>query len=146
MRRVVICLMLLACASAEELPEAPSHALLVRKSFSLVPAPHWSNSNRVWTKKFILAHGILLASGVYDAEVTHQGLAHHRCVEKNFGDPYPSRGKIYRDAMFPIAAATAGDWLLAKLGVPVAPYAVLPGGLSIVHFRSGSQWFTHDCW
>ncbi|HEX4489349.1 MAG TPA: hypothetical protein VH088_23950 [Terriglobales bacterium] len=146
MRHAVICLMLGACCFAENLPDAPSSAYIEQGASMPVPTVHWSIANPVWTKKFIFAHSLMLASGVYDAEITHQGLAHHRCVEKNFGDPYPSRGKIYRDAMLPIAAATAADWFMAKIGIPVVPYTVMPGEISVMHFRSGSRWFTHDCW
>jgi hypothetical protein len=146
MRYAVICLMLVACCCADELPNAPSSSFVEQRTARPAPAIHWSSSNRVWTRKFIFAHSFMLASGIYDAEVTHQGLAHHLCVEKNFGDPYPSRGKIYRDAMLPMAAATAADWLMAKIGIPVAPYTVMPAEISLTHFRSGSRWFTHECW
>jgi hypothetical protein len=145
MIRLFICLLLVANVLAENLPDAPSTFLQRRSPVSAHSAGR-SNAQRVWTRKFLAAHGILLASGIYDAEVTHQGLAHHRCVEKNFGNPYPSRGKSYRDALLPIAAVTAADWAMAKLRIPILPYTLMPAGLSVVHFQSGSQWFTHDCW
>ena len=40
---------------------------------------HLTN-REVFDKKFWIAHGIFLDSIIYDAELTHQGLAHHRCV------------------------------------------------------------------
>jgi hypothetical protein len=36
---------------------------------------------RVLTKTFFLVHGTYLAANVFDIEMTHQGIAHHNCVE-----------------------------------------------------------------
>jgi hypothetical protein len=36
----------------------------------------------IFTKTFLTLHGVFLAATVYDLEMTHQGLAHHRCVEQ----------------------------------------------------------------
>ena len=85
------CLLLLLCAvccaqqimpgatvtSREALPDAPSHAKLFQRTF-------------------FAAHAILLTSVVYDVEVTHQGLAHHNCVEGNpLLSQHPSRSALY---------------------------------------------------
>jgi hypothetical protein len=41
---------------------------------------HLTN-REVFDKKFWIAHGVFLDSIIYDAELTHRGLAHHRCIE-----------------------------------------------------------------
>jgi hypothetical protein len=41
---------------------------------------HLTN-REVFDKKFCIARGIFLDSIIYDAELTRQGLTHHRCVE-----------------------------------------------------------------
>ncbi len=43
---------------------------------------HLTN-REVFDKKFWIAHGTFLNGIIYLAELTHQGLAHHRCVEGN---------------------------------------------------------------
>jgi hypothetical protein len=109
------------------------------------PEPALRNDN-VLNKKFIAAHAFLLGSMVYDAELTHEGLAHHKCVEAN---PYlgihPSRGKIYGQNLLAFSAITGLDWMTAKLvRVHYLPY-IAPIAESVVHFRGGSQWLT-ECW
>ena len=37
----------------------------------------------VFHKRFWIAHRIFLKNMIYDAELTHQGQAHHGCVEGN---------------------------------------------------------------
>ena len=52
---------------------------------------------------------------MFDIEVTHQGLAHHKCVEGNEELGYtPSRGKMYRNDMLFIAGVTIADSVLRK--------------------------------
>jgi hypothetical protein len=109
------------------------------------PEPALRNDSAL-NKKFIVAHAVLLGSMVYDAELTHEGIAHHKCVEAN---PYlgihPSRGEIYGQNLLAFGAITGLDWMTAKLiKVHYLPY-VAPIAESVVHFRGGSQWLT-ECW
>lgn len=109
------------------------------------PEPALRNDS-VLNRKFIAAHAVLLGSMVYDAELTHEGLAHHKCVEAN---PYlgihPSRGEIYGQNLLAFSAITGLDWITAKLiRVRYLPY-IAPVAESVVHLRGGSQWLT-ECW
>lgn len=109
------------------------------------PAVPLEKRATVWNKKFIAAHAVFLGAIVYDAELTHQGLAHHKCVEANtsFGT-HPSRGEIYGKSLLAFGAIGGMDWLLAKTGIRYVPY-VGPAFGSAIHFTGGSKWLT-DCW
>jgi hypothetical protein len=109
------------------------------------PEPALGNDS-VLNKKFIVAHAVLLGSMVYDAELTHEGLAHHKCVEANpYLGVHPSRGKIYGQNLLALGAISGLDWVTAKLvKVHYLPY-VAPVAESVVHLRGGSQWLT-ECW
>jgi hypothetical protein len=109
------------------------------------PEPALRNDS-VLNKKFIAAHAVLLGSMVYDAELTHEGIAHHKCVEANpYLGVHPSRGEIYGQNLLAFGAMTGLDWITAKLiKVHYLPY-VAPLAESVVHFRGGSQWLT-ECW
>lgn len=50
---------------------------------------------------------------VFDVEMTHQGIAHHKCVENEVGDLFPSRGGTYRTDLLVLAGLTALDYALA---------------------------------
>jgi len=109
------------------------------------PAPALRNDN-VLNKKFIAVHAALLGSMVYDAELTHEGLAHHKCVESNpHLGIHPSRGEIYGQNLLAFSAITGLDWITGKLiKVHYLPY-VAPVAESVVHLRGGSEWLT-ECW
>jgi hypothetical protein len=112
--------------SREALPDAPSHAKLFRRTF-------------------FAAHAILLTSVVYDVEVTHQGLAHHSCVEGNTDLSYhPTRGQLYAENLGIAAGLSAFDYLLHRKHFEPGAYTGAVYG-SIVHFHSGTEWFTRGC-
>ncbi|HEY6766522.1 MAG TPA: hypothetical protein VI386_17320 [Candidatus Sulfotelmatobacter sp.] len=99
----------------------------------------------VWDKKFIAAHSFFLGSLVYDAELTHQGLAHHRCVEGNSHlGTHPGRGEIYGKSLLAFSAITGADWLIGKTGIRYLPYLGATAG-SAFHLSGGSKWLA-DCW
>jgi hypothetical protein len=128
---------------SSNLPETPQPQMLLQPA----PPPEISQRARptVWNKKFIAAHAAYLGAIVYDIEVTHQGLAHHKCLEKTGGDPSPSRGELYGKDL-PVYAASAGlDWVLAKYKIPYMPY-VLPVAGTVVHVQGGTKWFTEGCY
>jgi hypothetical protein len=108
------------------------------------PLPSLERGNVV-NKKFLLTHAAFLGSIVYDAELTHEGLAHHKCVESNPSlGTHPSRGEIYEQNMLVFGAVTGLDWVTAKLRIRYLPY-VSPIVGSAVHFTGGSKWLT-ECW
>ena len=101
---------------------------------------------KVFNKKFIAAHTAFLGSIIYDAQTTHQGLAHHKCVEAN---PYlgvrPSRGEVYKQNLLTFGAISRLDWATARfIKIPYIPY-VTPIVETTVHIQGGSKWLT-ECW
>jgi hypothetical protein len=100
----------------------------------------------IFNKKFIAVHTGLLASIVYDAELTHQGLAHHKCVESNTElGTHPGRGTIYGQNMLAFGAISGLDWVAARfIKIPFLPY-VTPTVAATEHITGGSKWLT-ECW
>jgi len=86
-----------------------------------------------------------LGAIVYDMELTHAGIARHKCVEVNQNLPqHPSRGRLYLENLPEYAAGTAFNWLaLRYIGKPLI--FVFPAMASEVHLRAGSTWPT-NCW
>lgn len=140
MKSLCIVLLLALAACAQELPDAPQPQLTSSSRDTLTPLT-WHRT--LHSKTFWAAHGVLLAATVYDVEVTHAGLAHHKCVE-NGENLYPSRGYLYKTNLPIIAAFTVGDLVLRKMGVPFGYYAPPIVG-SAKHFYGGSKWLT-QCW
>lgn len=108
-------------------------------------SPPLGAKTAVFNKMFISTHAVYLASIVYDGELTHEGLAHHRCEEANpnFGT-HPSRGEFYGKNMLVFGAITGVDWFTAKTGVRYLPY-VGPAVATAVHVTGGSKWLM-NCW
>jgi len=146
---------------SREIPDAPSSAM--RMSLAIEPAvkrppkpnpwrlldgetDHLSN-REVFDKKFWAVHGMFLDSIIYDAELTHQGLAHHRCVEGNINlGQHPSRGEIYRNNLLEqFVPLTFMDWALGKYVWKGLGYEGATMG-SVIHFRGGTKWLTSGCW
>jgi hypothetical protein len=98
---------------------------------------------KILTKPFLGAHAIFLASTVFDVEMTHQGLAHHMCVEQN-GTPHPSRGELYQSQLLQFAAVSGVDLLLQAAHLKFAPYMGAIIG-TIKHVDGGTRWAT-GCW
>jgi hypothetical protein len=86
------------------------------------------------------------AVATFDVEMTHQGLAHHRCVEANPGLPlHPSRGQLYRSDAMEEATVAGFGFLSTKLGLPRwITLAMLPYPAE-VHIRGGMSWVGR-CW
>ncbi len=134
------------------LPDAPEPSS--REEFA--PAAYVSSGSKqpvaaikaepVFNKKFIAVHTAFLASIVYDAELTHQGLAHHKCVESNTElGTHPGRGEIYRQNMAVFGVIGGLDWVASRfIRVPLLPY-VSPSVASAEHITGGSKWLT-ECW
>jgi hypothetical protein len=126
------------------LPETPQASMLVRPEKPLPEVPQ-RKRDRVWNKKFVSAHAAYLGAIIYDVEVTHQGLAHHKCLEGSGSDPTPSRGELYGKTLATFAATVGLDWFLARHKIPIVPY-VLPIAGTVVHVRGGTQWFSEGCY
>lgn len=143
-----------------QLPDAPSAQSSSQQKWDLdtpvLSTPVLSPQARIWDKKMWAAHMVLAGSMVFDAEVTHQGLAHHRCVEGNIDiGEHPSRKALYLDDLVQFLPATLlFDWFIGGVGgrashanrwlsQPLKFEGALIG--SVVHIRGGIQWFTHDC-
>ena len=112
-----------------------------RKPGSEYPSYH------VFDKSFIIAHSAFLGSIVYDVELTHQGLAHHKCVEGN-DEAHPSRGGLYANDLAVFGAITGLDAFIKYgtkgwFGKAYSIAAPIPG--TILHFKGGTKWLT-DCW
>lgn len=121
-------------------PVPPSHVSPRSTKGPLTPLS-WRDTTR--SKTFWAAHGIFLAATVYDVEITHAGLAHHRCVEAG-ENPHPSRGELYASDLPWVAGFTVADLFLRKIGVPFG-YYVPPAVGSIKHIRGGTRWLS-ECW
>ena len=100
------------------------------------------------------AHIILAGSMIFDTETTHQGLAHHQCVEGNTDLlRHPSRSELYTDDLLQFAPEVVMDSLTALAGraAHLPRWAWKPIGYigpvygSIVHFRGGISWYA-NCW
>jgi len=131
--------------SGPSLPDAPQPEMVVETGHTVPLTYSPSKRQTVWNKKFVSAHAAYLGAIIYDVEVTHQGLSHHKCTEANGKDAMPSRGELYQNDL-PVFAATLGlDWLMARYKIPYAPY-VLPVTGTVVHARGGTKWFTEGCY
>lgn len=105
-----------------------------------------TNSEVFHDKTLLGTEGFWLGSIVYDAELTHQGLAHHKCVEASnlIDDPHPGRGELYAWAVPEFAAGTALNYLMIRfVGKPLILETA--GIASTSHLRGGSRWLT-NCW
>jgi hypothetical protein len=108
----------------------------------------------IWDKKAWGAQIFLAGAMVVDVEATHQGIAHHKCVEGNSGlNRYPSRSELYLDNFEQFAPIVLIDGLSAlafrHAHLPRWAWkATLYGGPiygSAVHLKGGTEWLT-QCW
>jgi hypothetical protein len=131
--------------ATDALPNAGALPALVYEPKPQSSSPPLGAKTAVFNKMFITTHTVYFASIVYDGELTHEGLAHHRCEESNpnFGT-HPSRGEFYGKNMFVFGAITGVDWFTAKTGVRYLPY-VGPAVATAIHVTGGSKWLT-NCW
>lgn len=141
-----------------ELPDAPSSSdSLEPVAWSLTelkqpePAPRL---DRVWDKKTWAAHIVLASSMIFDVEMTHEGIAHHRCEEGNSDlKAHPSRSELYLDNLEQFAPIVVMDWLgsatLRHGHLPrwawksIAYFGPVYG--STMHIKGGVEWYTR-CW
>ena len=132
----------------EELPDAPIKVTAYRSDAH--DKADDSMKYVIWNKKFTFAHVGELSSIPYDVEMTHAGLAHHKCAEGGGGitELHVSRRELYVNNLIPFAATTGLDvffkYMMRERYVAWAPY-VSPAHGSILHFKGGTEWATR-CW
>ncbi len=144
-----------------ELPDAPSSTTLARQDtfvWSLTEPTKQPNPAPppvpIWDKKMWAANIFLAGATIFDVESTHQGLAHHMCVEGNSDlNNKPSRGELYLDNLEQFAPVVVMGGLTALSGraahLPVWAWKALryigPIYGSTIHLRGGIRWYTR-CW
>lgn len=136
MKQLLLLLLLGLSSFGQVKPNPPGYEL-----------PQAPSSSKIENRIFWITHGIFLpASVVYDVEVTHQGLAHHKCIE---GNPilrgHPSRGQLYLLDGGAALGEFGLDYLLHRAHLKyVDNVSAVIGG--VFHFQAGSTWFTHGCY
>lgn len=100
------------------------------------------------------ANIFLAGATIFDIEMTHEGIAHHKCVEGNLDlARHPSRGELYFDNVKAFAPMVLMGGLGALSGraahLPRWAWKTLgyigPGYGSTIHLRGGIHWYTR-CW
>jgi hypothetical protein len=132
----------------QELPDAPgfiSQGAQRAKGAKKERPIAFEHKDKLVNRKFIIAYSVFLGSVVYDVEVTHQGLAHHKCQELNGNSRTPSRGNLYARQLPIFGVATALGLFMRAGRLPLAPYAPAITG-TVISIRGGTQWFTHGCY
>lgn len=128
--------------SCAQLPDAPS---AVKSQESQLQVLTWKQTvSGRHAKLFWAAHALFLASIVADVELTHQGLAHHKCIENSIDFTHPSRGHMYAKDLSFFAGFTVADLLLRKAGVPFAPYVAPMIGAG--KHAYGAYGWPSGCW
>jgi hypothetical protein len=142
-------------------PDAPSSTSLAKQdtfAWSLAgptkqadtapkPAPIWDKP--MWAATIFQA-----GATIFDIEMTHEGIAHHKCVEGNLSlARHPSRSELYLDNLEEFAPAVVIDGLgllgLRAAHLPrwywrtVGYFSPVYG--STIHLRGGIHWYTR-CW
>jgi hypothetical protein len=107
-----------------------------------------SNREAFHDKTWGVTQSIWLGTIVYDVELTHQGLAHHNCVERNWDTGslpgHPSRGALYLSALPEYAAGTGLNYVMLRFfGKPLI--FEFPTYAAVQHIRGGSAWLM-NCW
>lgn len=96
-------------------------------------------------KAWIATQAVWLGGIAYDVEITHEGIAHHRCEEGNINlTRHPSRGDLYRSDLPEYAIGTAFNVIVLKfLAKPlIFEWPAISTGR---HLQAGSSWLL-NCW
>lgn len=133
----------------EQFPEAPQPVRQNASGGYEVDRAKLPKKQPIFTKTWLGAHAFYLGTEVYDAEMTHEGLAHHRCREGNLSlGAHPSRGDLYRSNLIEWGLVSGIDLLMQAAHPPKAfkwvPYMGAAYG-SQDHLRGGTSWLM-GCW
>jgi hypothetical protein len=144
-----------------ELPDAPSSTSLARAdsfAWSLTEPTQQANTapppDPIWDKKFVAANIFFAGATIFDIEMTHEGIAHHKCVEGNLSlARHPSRFELYFDNLQDFAPAVVlnGVGLLGLRAAHLPRWYWKAAGYfspvygSTIHLRGGIHWYTR-CW
>jgi hypothetical protein len=103
-------------------------------------------NHEVWhDKTWRATQTFWLGAIIYDVELTHAGLAHHRCVEGNSElSRHPSRTGLYLSNLPEYLVGTGFNWMMLKF-VSKPLIFEMPAIASVAHIRGGSEWVTR-CW
>lgn len=108
-------------------------------------APIRSNRQAVHDKTWVTTQAFWLAAIAYDVELTHQGVAHRKCAEKNLElDEHPSRGSLYLGSLPEYAAGTAFNWIVLRYAFKPLIF-LFPVWNGAEHIRGGTSWLL-NCW
>jgi hypothetical protein len=145
----------------DEVPDAPSATTLARQDTFVWPLTEPTKQPTtapppvpIWDKKILAANIFLAGATIFDIEMTHEGIAHHKCVEGNLAlSRQPSRGELYFDNLQQFVPVVVISGLTALSGraahLPVWFWKTMeymgPVYGSTIHLRGGIHWYTR-CW
>jgi hypothetical protein len=101
-------------------------------------------NREAWTSKsFLISEAVHVSAISFDVEATHQGLAHHRCVEHG-ENPHPSRGSLYLSSVPELGVSLLWGWFVSReIWQPMVLPVPVVGSLG--HIMAGQKWFA-NCW
>jgi hypothetical protein len=108
-------------------------------------APLRTNREAFHDKAWRTTQIVWLGAIIYDSELTHQGLAHHNCVEGNpLLSQHPSRSALYLSDLPEYGVGTVFNYLALRfIGKPLI--FEFAGVGTVKHLIGGSSWLTR-CW
>jgi hypothetical protein len=132
------------------LPAAPAPTTRRRPGFWTFGRPDNAHPLRInyevfHDKAWITTQAVWLGGIAYDVELTHEGIAHHRCEEGNIDlSRHPSRGELYRSDLPEYVIGTAFNLVILKF---VAKPLIFewPAISTGKHLQAGSSWLL-NCW
>jgi hypothetical protein len=107
---------------------------------------HISNREVLANKSYLLFVTADVLVDTFDAEMSHEGFAHHRCVEGAQGlPPIASRWSLYGNNIPEEAAVIVVGFVETKIKMP--RWLIFTGDVYPVesHLRAGLKWY-QDCW
>jgi hypothetical protein len=155
--RLFMLMLLAGVCAAQELPDAPSAVPAWGVAPPVKCGPKWlggcfrGRPQLTWaeaakSKKFWIPTAIVFGAIVFDVEATHQGIAHGVCIEGNDDLPaYPSRGELYRNALYTKGVIIGMGYVFTKLKVPWPVYAGMATYSVQSNIRGGVGWL-RECW
>jgi hypothetical protein len=143
-------------AAGLNLPDAPSAMVRVEPTPPVKKESSWTylhdgttkartNKEVLQVKSMWVIDGVFMASQIFDAEMTHEGLAHHRCTERSVKPPYPNRYDLYRADLLATIMELGLNAFSTKAKMPTWLPLVWTTYPVQAHIRGGLNWYEH-CW